>query len=54
MENLSDISLEDDIFGSSNISSDPESEWTENKNLQTIQALSPDSRPEVDQPSLNI
>ncbi|XP_076231056.1 brummer [Calliopsis andreniformis] len=53
IDNLSDISLEDMLNGS-NISSDPESEWAENKDLQTIQVLNPDSRPEVDQPSLNI
>ncbi|XP_043256183.1 patatin-like phospholipase domain-containing protein 2 isoform X2 [Colletes gigas] len=55
MENLSDISLEDDIIGGSNISSDPESEWAVSKDLPVVQVSSPpDSRPEVDQPSLNL
>lgn len=53
MEDISDISLEDAILGGSNISSDPESEWPESKDLQIVQVYSPpDSRPEVDQPSL--
>ncbi|XP_031840225.1 brummer isoform X2 [Nomia melanderi] len=55
MEDLSDISLEDDILGVSNISSDTESEWAVSKDPQTVQVSSPpDSRPEVDQPSLSV
>ncbi|XP_078046131.1 brummer isoform X2 [Augochlora pura] len=55
MEDLSDISLEDDILGGSNISSDPESEWAVSPKLQVTQVSSPpDSRPEVDQPSLSV
>ncbi|XP_053995902.1 1-acylglycerol-3-phosphate O-acyltransferase Pnpla3 isoform X1 [Hylaeus anthracinus] len=55
MENLSDISIEDDIMGGSNISSDPESEWAVSKNQPVVQVSNPpDSRPEVDQSSLNL
>lgn len=40
IENLSEISLEDDILGGLNTSSDPESEWEISKDLQTAKALS--------------
>ncbi|XP_025262160.1 patatin-like phospholipase domain-containing protein 3 isoform X1 [Camponotus floridanus] len=53
IENLSDASLEDDILNSTNIFSDPESEWEMEK--EEVEALkSPDSRPEVDQPSTSL
>ncbi|KAK9296971.1 hypothetical protein QLX08_009162 [Tetragonisca angustula] len=35
LENLSEMSLEDDILGVLNISSDPESEWEISRNIQT-------------------
>lgn len=35
IENLSEMSLEDDILGVLNISSDPESEWEISRNIQT-------------------
>ncbi|XP_043487724.1 patatin-like phospholipase domain-containing protein 2 isoform X1 [Polistes fuscatus] len=56
LENLSDISLDDDILDNPNIFSDPESEWGMEKSKQEEQQLynPPDSRPEVDQPSLSI
>ncbi|XP_012056159.1 PREDICTED: patatin-like phospholipase domain-containing protein 3 [Atta cephalotes] len=55
MENLSDLSVEDDILDSANIFSDPESEWEVEKNLEQAEIFkSPDSRPEVDQPSTNL
>jgi len=55
MENLSDLSVEDDILDSANIFSDPESEWEVEKNPEQAEILkSPDSRPEVDQPSTNL
>lgn len=59
LENLSDISLDDDILDNSNIFSDPESEWGMEKSKQEQQQQQqpcnpPDSRPEVDQPSLSI
>ena len=54
MENLSDLSLDDDIFGSSHISSDPESKWAVNKDRQIIQASNQDYRLEVDQSPLDI
>lgn len=53
MENLSDASLEDEILDNANIFSDPESEWEIEKE-QTETPKSPDSRPEVDQPSTNL
>ncbi|KAK2586505.1 hypothetical protein KPH14_011400 [Odynerus spinipes] len=54
IENLSDISLDDDILDSSNIFSDPESEWGMGRSKEEQQICNPpDSRPEVDQPSLN-
>lgn len=54
-ENLSDISLEDEVLNSGNIFSDPESEWEVEKNTEQIEApKSPDSRPEVDQPSTSL
>ncbi|XP_015186461.1 PREDICTED: patatin-like phospholipase domain-containing protein 3 isoform X2 [Polistes dominula] len=54
LENLSDILLDDDILDNSNIMSDPESEWGMENSKQEEQQLDncPDSRPEVDQPSL--
>lgn len=55
IEDLSDISLEDDVLDGSNIFSDPESEWGVSKDAQEVQVSNPpDSRPEVDQPSLSI
>lgn len=52
MENLSDVSLEDEILDSANIFSDPESEWDMEKDPEEVDvSKSPDSRPEVDQPS---
>lgn len=55
MENLSDISLEDEILNSANIFSDPESEWEVEKDPEYIEvSKSPDSRPEVDQPSTSV
>ncbi|XP_014602624.1 PREDICTED: patatin-like phospholipase domain-containing protein 3 isoform X2 [Polistes canadensis] len=56
LENLSDISLDDDILDNPNIFSDPESEWGVEKSKQKEEQLynPPDSRPEVDQPSLSI
>ncbi|KAL0103302.1 hypothetical protein PUN28_017528 [Cardiocondyla obscurior] len=55
MENLSDLSLEDDILDSANIFSDPESEWDVEKDLKEVEmSKSPDSRPEVDQPSISL
>ncbi|KAI4472420.1 hypothetical protein M0802_016842 [Mischocyttarus mexicanus] len=61
LENLSDISLDDDLLDNSNIFSDPESEWEVEKNKQEEEQQQqqqpcnpPDSRPEVDQPSLSI
>ncbi|KOC66173.1 Patatin-like phospholipase domain-containing protein 2, partial [Habropoda laboriosa] len=49
MENLSEISLEDDMVGALNTSSDPESEWEINKDLQTIKISdSSNSRLEMD------
>lgn len=55
MENLSDISLEDEVLNSGNIFSDPESEWEVEKNTDQIEvSKSPDSRPEVDQPSTSL
>jgi len=54
MDNLSDASLADDILDSANIFSDPESEWEMEKDAEQVEApKSPDSRPEVDQPSTN-
>ncbi|XP_072747421.1 1-acylglycerol-3-phosphate O-acyltransferase Pnpla3-like isoform X3 [Anoplolepis gracilipes] len=53
MENLSDVSLEDEILDSANIFSDPESEWEIEKE-QAEPPKSPDSRPEVDQPSTSL
>lgn len=54
MENLSDVSL-DDILDSANIFSDPESEWDVEKDSEQVEiSKSPDSRPEVDQPSTNL
>ncbi|XP_066600427.1 1-acylglycerol-3-phosphate O-acyltransferase Pnpla3-like [Prorops nasuta] len=51
IENLSDISLEGEVFGSSNIFSDPESEWNMDNNAEEQQvSKAKDSRPEVDQP----
>ncbi|CAK9805872.1 hypothetical protein ANTPLA_LOCUS4695 [Anthophora plagiata] len=41
MENLSEISLEDEIVGALNTSSDLESDWEINKDLQTIQIFDP-------------
>ncbi|CAK9825101.1 Patatin-like phospholipase domain-containing protein 2 [Anthophora retusa] len=41
MENLSEISLEDDIVGVLNTPSDLESDWEINKDLQTIQISDP-------------
>ncbi|XP_003396134.1 1-acylglycerol-3-phosphate O-acyltransferase Pnpla3 isoform X1 [Bombus affinis] len=41
IENLSEISLEDDILNVLNTSSDPESEWEISKNLQTTRASNP-------------
>ncbi|XP_024941602.1 patatin-like phospholipase domain-containing protein 2 isoform X2 [Cephus cinctus] len=55
MDDLSDISLEDDVLDGSNIFSDPESEWGMDKPhelLTPVNVTTPDSRPEVDQPSL--
>ncbi|XP_071644960.1 1-acylglycerol-3-phosphate O-acyltransferase Pnpla3 isoform X2 [Temnothorax longispinosus] len=55
MENLSDVSLEDDILDSANIFSDPESEWDMEKDPEQAEvSKSPDSRPEVDQPSTSL
>ncbi|XP_011051317.1 PREDICTED: patatin-like phospholipase domain-containing protein 3 isoform X2 [Acromyrmex echinatior] len=55
MENLSDVSVEDDILDSANIFSDPESEWEVEKNPEQAEmSKSPDSRPEVDQPSTSL
>lgn len=55
LENLSDVSLEDDVPDNSNIFSDPESEWGMEKKPEQVQATkSPDSRPEVDQPSIKL
>lgn len=54
MDNLSDISLEDEILDSANIFSDPESEWDEKDSEQVEMSKSPDSRPEVDQPSTSL
>ncbi|XP_018339221.1 PREDICTED: patatin-like phospholipase domain-containing protein 3 isoform X2 [Trachymyrmex septentrionalis] len=55
MENLSDVSVEDDILDNANIFSDPESEWEVEKNLEQAEMpKSPDSRPEVDQPSTSL
>ncbi|XP_076664167.1 brummer isoform X2 [Andrena cerasifolii] len=54
MENLSDLSLDDDMFGGSHISSDPESKWAVNKDRQIIQASNQDYRLEVDQSPLDI
>ncbi|KYN21369.1 PREDICTED: patatin-like phospholipase domain-containing protein 3 isoform X1 [Trachymyrmex cornetzi] len=55
MENLSDVSVEDDILDSANIFSDPESEWEVEKNPEQAEMpKSPDSRPEVDQPSTSL
>ncbi|RLU18498.1 hypothetical protein DMN91_008855 [Ooceraea biroi] len=52
MDNLSDASLGDDVLDSANIFSDPESEWEVEKDAEQVEApKSPDSRPEVDQPS---
>lgn len=49
VENLSEISLEDDILGILNTSSDPESEWEISKELQTIKiSKSSNTRLEVD------
>ncbi|XP_034195034.1 brummer isoform X2 [Osmia lignaria lignaria] len=49
IENLSEISLEDDILGGLNTSSDPESEWEISKDLQTAKALStPNTEIEMD------
>ncbi|XP_011873847.1 PREDICTED: patatin-like phospholipase domain-containing protein 3 isoform X2 [Vollenhovia emeryi] len=54
MENLSDISL-DEILDSANIFSDPESEWDVEKDSEQVEvSKSPDSRPEVDQPSTSM
>ncbi|KAM0725450.1 Patatin-like phospholipase domain-containing protein 2 [Formica fusca] len=52
-ENLSDASLEDEILNSANIFSDPESEWEMEKEQEET-PKSPDSRPEVDQPSTSL
>ncbi|XP_018309842.1 patatin-like phospholipase domain-containing protein 3 isoform X2 [Mycetomoellerius zeteki] len=57
MENLSDVSVEDEILDSANIFSDPESEWEVEKNREQVERevpKSPDSRPEVDQPSTSL
>ncbi|KAG5313569.1 PLPL2 protein, partial [Pseudoatta argentina] len=55
MENLSDVSVEDDILDNANIFSDPESEWEVEKNPEQAEtSKSPDSRPEVDQPSTSL
>ncbi|XP_006613807.1 1-acylglycerol-3-phosphate O-acyltransferase Pnpla3 isoform X3 [Apis dorsata] len=49
VENLSEMSLEDDILGILNTSSDPESEWEISKELQTIKiSKSSNTRLEVD------
>ncbi|XP_061932271.1 uncharacterized protein LOC107993792 isoform X7 [Apis cerana] len=49
VENLSEMSLEDDILGILNTSSDPESEWEISKELQTIKiSKSLNTRLEVD------
>ncbi|XP_076767153.1 brummer isoform X3 [Xylocopa sonorina] len=49
MENLSDISLEDNVLETLNISSDPESEWEIRKDLQTLKVGNPkNTRSEVD------
>lgn len=53
IENFSDASLEDEILNSANIFSDPESEWEMEKE-ETEEPKSPDSRPEVDQPSTSL
>lgn len=55
MDNLSDVSLEDEILDSANLFSDPESEWDVEKDLEQVEmSKSPDSRPEVDQPSTSL
>lgn len=58
MEDLSDISFDDDLLDGSNLFSDPESEWGMEKNRDVMPAdlplppaSPPDSRPEVDQPA---
>jgi len=49
------VSLEDEILNSTNIFSDPESEWEVEKNPEQVEvSKSPDSRPEVDQPSTSL
>ncbi|XP_043800984.1 1-acylglycerol-3-phosphate O-acyltransferase Pnpla3 isoform X3 [Apis laboriosa] len=49
VENLSEMSLEDDILGILNTSSDPESEWEISKELQTIKiSKSSNTRLELD------
>ncbi|XP_011694955.1 PREDICTED: patatin-like phospholipase domain-containing protein 3 isoform X2 [Wasmannia auropunctata] len=54
-ENLSDVSFEDEILDSANIFSDPESEWEVEKDPEQVEvSKSPDSRPEVDQPSTSL
>ncbi|KAL6258538.1 hypothetical protein P5V15_010495 [Pogonomyrmex californicus] len=54
MENLSDVSI-DEILDSANIFSDPESEWEVEKDQEQVEMpKSPDSRPEVDQPSTSL
>lgn len=54
MDNLSDVS-EDEILNSANIFSDPESEWEVEKDQEQVEvSKSPDSRPEVDQPSTSL
>ncbi|XP_011645160.1 patatin-like phospholipase domain-containing protein 3 isoform X2 [Pogonomyrmex barbatus] len=54
MENLSDVSI-DEILNSANIFSDPESEWEVEKDQEQVEMpKSPDSRPEVDQPSTSL
>lgn len=49
LENLSEISFEDDILGGLNTSSDPESEWEISKDFQTAKITStPNSGTEMD------
>ncbi|XP_012146690.1 brummer isoform X3 [Megachile rotundata] len=49
LENLSEISFEDDILGGLNTSSDPESEWEISKDFQTTKITStPNSATEID------
>ncbi|XP_043268390.1 patatin-like phospholipase domain-containing protein 2 isoform X2 [Venturia canescens] len=60
LDGLSDTSYDDELFEGSNIFSDPESEWGMDKSHEVITvelplsiANPPDSRPEVDQPTLS-